>query len=106
MGNFSIDNANAVNKIYDVYKTPVKEDRKPSGDAFTTIFDASVNMINETSAYQKEAKQLQLDFASGKTDDILAVTLAQEKAMTALNFTVQVTNKIMESYKEIMQMQV
>lgn len=107
MSNISVNNLdsiNPINKTYDVYDTALQED-KASGDMFSSIFDASMNMIDETNAYQQEAKQLQLDFASGKNDNILEVTLAQEKAMSALNFTVQVTNKLMEAYKEIMQIQ-
>ncbi len=105
MSSINIDNMASVGKIYDVYQTPLQKKAENNSDAFTAIFDASVNLIDETSSYQKEAKQLQLDFASGKTDDIIGVTLAQEKAMTALNFTVQVTNKVVDAYKEIMQIQ-
>ncbi len=100
-----IINSTGLNKISEVFNTPLQKTNEASGEAFTSFFDASVNMINETSGLQTEAKQLQLDFASGKTDDILAVTLAQEKAMTALNFTVQVTNKLVDAYREIMQIQ-
>ncbi len=100
-----IINSTGLNKIGEVFNTPLQKSKESSGEAFTSFFDASVNMINETSGLQTEAKQLQLDFASGKTDDILAVTLAQEKAMTALNFTVQVTNKLVDAYREIMQIQ-
>ncbi len=100
-----IINSASLNTISDVYNTPLQQKSDTSGEAFTSFFDASMNMINETSSLQTEAKQLQLDFASGESDDILAVTLAQEKAMTALNFTVQVTNKLVDAYKEIMQIQ-
>ncbi len=100
-----IINSTNLNKIGDVYNTPLQQKKDTSGDAFTSFFDASINMINETSDLQSEAKQLQLDFASGESDDILGVTLAQEKAMTALSFTVQVTNKLVDAYKEIMQIQ-
>ncbi len=109
MGNLSINSLNFGNtsKVAQIYDTPLqqKDSVESSGEGFTSFFDASVNMLNQTNNYQNEAKQLQLDFASGKTDDILAVTLAQEKAMTALNFTVQVTNKFMDAYNEIMRLQ-
>ncbi len=109
MGNLSIDSLNFGNtsKVAQIYNTPLQQTKEidSSGEGFTTFFDASVNMLNQTNNYQSEAKQLQLDFASGKTDDMLAVTLAQEKAMTALNFTVQVTNKFMDAYNEIMRLQ-
>jgi len=55
---------------------------------------------------QIEDERLQIDYAAGRTDDILAVMLAQQKAYSSLNFTVQVTNKIIEAYREIMRISV
>ncbi|MDR3240120.1 MAG: flagellar hook-basal body complex protein FliE [Clostridiales bacterium] len=77
-----------------------------AGSTFEGIYQAAMNVLNETNRYQKEADRIQLDFAAGKTDNILSVMLAQEKAYNSLNFTVQATNKIIESYREIMRMQV
>lgn len=77
----------------------------PSGEAFDDVFKAAMGLVEETSNYQKTATNLQMDFVSGKTDDILAVTMAQEKALSSLNFTVQITNKVIDAYKEIMQIQ-
>ena len=69
---------------------------------FQSVFRAAMDLVEETNQYQLVAEQLQTDLATGKTDDILAVLLAQEKAYSTLNFTVQITNKIIESYREIM----
>ena len=73
---------------------------------FSAFFGAAVDMVRATNQHQLEAEQLQLDFATGRIDDILAVQLAQDRAFTSLNFTVQVTNRIIESYREIMRMQI
>ncbi len=78
----------------------------PSGQAFDDIYKAAINLVEDTSDYQKNATQLQMDFVTGKTDDILAVTMAQEKALTSLNFTVQITNKVVDAYRQIMQIQI
>ena len=72
---------------------------------FDSVFNAALDIFNETNEFQQNADALQLDFAAGRTDNILSVLLAQEKAFSSLNFTVQVTNKIIESYREIMRMQ-
>jgi flagellar hook-basal body complex protein FliE len=77
-----------------------------TGQAFDEFFDAAVEMVAKTNEYQQKADRAQLDLASGKTDDMLAVLLAQEKAYSSLNFTVQVTSKAIESYREIMRMQI
>ncbi|MDR1531056.1 MAG: flagellar hook-basal body complex protein FliE [Clostridiales bacterium] len=75
------------------------------GSTFESIFEAALDVFNETNAYQVKADEAQLDFITGRSDDILAVMMAQEKAYTSFNFTVQVTNKVIEAYKEIMRMQ-
>ena len=88
--------------------TPNEEVVAASGSpasVFSTFFDAAMGVVNDTNFMQLEADQLQLDLATGRIDDILAVQLAQDRAFTALNFTVQITNRVIESYREIMRMQ-
>lgn len=76
------------------------------GNAFDSFFEAAMEVINDTNATQIESEQLYMDFATGKTDNILDVILSQRKASSSLTFTVQITNKIIDAYKEIMRMQV
>jgi len=64
------------------------------------------NAINETNNLQLESTQITEDFLTGKTDDIHSVMIAGEKANLALQFTMQVRNKVVDAYKEIMNMQV
>lgn len=80
------------------------EDIDPS--PFTAFFNAAVDMMRTSNQHQLDAERMQLDQAAGRIDDILAVQLAQDMAATSLNFTIQVTNRIIESYREIMRMQV
>jgi len=79
--------------------------QKSNGDEFKTFFDAAMGLYNETNVYQLEAEQLQTDYVTGKTDDIIALNMAQNKATSALQFTTQVTNKVLSAYQEIMRMQ-
>ena len=46
------------------------------------------------------------DFISGVSDDIHSVIIAGSKADLALQMTLQVRNKVMDAYKEIMNMQI
>ncbi len=77
-----------------------------SKNSFETIFNAFLDMYNETNIYQLQAEKLQLDYAAGKTDDMVALNLALEKASASLNFTIQVTNKVLNAYQELMRMQI
>ena len=100
-----VDNVSLLNNI--TFKPDlVKVDNAQKNSSFEDIYQAALSVLDETNKYQFEAEQAQLDLATGKTDNILTVLLAQEKAYSSLNFTVQVTNKIIESYREIMRMQV
>jgi flagellar hook-basal body complex protein FliE len=67
-----------------------------------TLKDAlgSVNELQKTS--DKAAQEL----ATGKTDNVADVMIATEKADIALRLMVQVRNKIIDAYQEVMKMQV
>jgi flagellar hook-basal body complex protein FliE len=71
-------------------------------NTFGSFFNAYMDVLNETSRLETNALNWQQDYVTGRTDDMLAVMLAQEKAFVSLNFTVQITNKIIEAYREIM----
>jgi flagellar hook-basal body complex protein FliE len=60
----------------------------------------SVNQLAQTS----DAKQR--DLAMGKDVELHDVMIAAEKASVAVNLTMQVRNKLVESYQEVMRMQV
>ncbi len=62
--------------------------------------------LQETNTLITESEKLADAFAAGRTDNIHQVLLAAEKADIALQFTMQIRNKIMDSYNEIMRMQI
>lgn len=64
------------------------------------------NAIQDVNKLQLESEQLNEAFAMGKNDNIHQVMIAAEKADIALQFTVQIRNKILEAYQEIMRMSV
>lgn len=78
---------------------------KDKNTIFDDFYNAAIGLYEQTNQFQVVAEQAQLDFASGKTDNILDVVIAQRKASTTLQFTAQVTNKVLEAYKEILRIQ-
>lgn len=64
------------------------------------------NAIQDVNKLQLESEQLNEAFAMGKNDNIHQVMIAAEKADIALQFTVQIRNKILEAYQEIIRMSV
>ena len=77
-----------------------------SMEAFEHFLQAAMDVVNETNHLMIESDVAQVRFATGQDNDMLAVILAQERASSALSFTVQVSNRIIEAYREIMRMQV
>lgn len=62
--------------------------------------------LHSVNNLQNQSKQASLNLAAGKIQDIAEVTIAAEKASVALQLTMQVRNKVVESYQEVMRMQV
>lgn len=84
---------------------PVQGD-SDRGAAFGMIFDATIKMFENASRTELEAEAQQLDYITGRSDDMLAVMLSEQRAQTAVTFTTQVTSKVMDAYRQIMNMQI
>ena len=75
-------------------------------DAFASIFDSAVKSINQTNAYISDAENEEIRLALGETESTHDLTIALQKASTALQYTVAVRDRFLESYRTIMQMQI
>jgi flagellar hook-basal body complex protein FliE len=70
-------------------------------------FEASVkNAVAEVNDLQNQADQTAIRLAAGDVEDVHEAMIAMQKAKLALDFTIQVRNKVIEAYQEIMRMQV
>lgn len=74
--------------------------------SFGSILDTAMNMINETNDYQNAAESAEIQFALGEAVSTHELAVAQQKANIALQYTVAVRDKVLEAYKEIMNMSV
>lgn len=79
---------------------------KGSQSAFDQFLQAAMDVVGQTNERLIESDIAQMRFATGQDNDMLTVVLAQDRASSALNFTVQVSNRIIEAYREIMRMQI
>lgn len=64
------------------------------------------NALDKVNQLQHESQKASVDLAAGKIQDISQVVIATEKATIALQLTMQVRNKVVDAYQEIMRMQV
>ncbi len=72
----------------------------------TSFADTLKNAINEVNELQQTANKKAQELAVGKTDNVADVMIAAEKADIAMRVMVQVRNKVIDAYNEIMRMQV
>lgn len=73
---------------------------KPAGGSvFTDIFKSAVANVQETDS---EVVELQTLMASGELDDPAKLTIADYKATVAVDLLVQLRNRALDAYSEIM----
>lgn len=75
----------------------------PANKSFADTLKDAVGQVN---TLQKESDKQGQALATGQTTDIPQVMMAAEKADIALRMMVQVRNKIIQAYEDVMKMQV
>lgn len=76
---------------------------EPGDKSFADTLKEAVNTVNQL---QKDSDVKMQELATGKNTNIPEVMMAAEKADIGLRMMVQVRNKMIEAYQEIMKMQV
>lgn len=77
-----------------------------AAEGFDSLLGKAIDNLNTTNAYISDAENEKLKWALGETESTHEMTIALQKASTALQYTVAVRDKFMEAYKEIMQIQI
>lgn len=81
----------------------INQNNNTDNQSFSDFLNSAIQNVNDL---QLQSEALNNDFAMGKTDNIHQVMIASEKADIALQFTMQIRNKILDAYSEIMRMPV
>lgn len=71
-----------------------------------TFGEFLADSLEDTNRLQKESARMKALLAAGKVNDVAEVVIAGQKAQIALNLTVQIRNKAIDAYQELMRMQV
>lgn len=94
-------------KIDGVIKNPLQlpkvEIEKENQAGFSDVLKNALNQVNDLQVQSRELDEL---LAMGKAESLHEVTVAAEKASIALQFTIEIKNKIIDAYKEITRMQI
>lgn len=86
-----------------VTAAPKQEGIPDKAGSFKDVLGAALNSVNNSLT---GAEQMTQDFILGKDVELHQVILASEQASLALQLTVQIRNKVVEAYQEVMRMQV
>lgn len=92
----------------DYIKNAVADNEKlqSKDKSFGTVLQSAMGMLNETSDLQNQAEEAEMEFMLGYATNTHDLQAIQEKASIALNYTVAVRDRMLEAYKEIMNMQI
>lgn len=70
------------------------------------LHNAISNTINDTQSLLDSAEEAEINFALGNSDNTHDLQIAQQKANLAISYTVAVRDRLLDAYKEIMNMQI
>lgn len=74
--------------------------------SFDGILTKAMENLNTTNSYLSDMENEEIKWMLGETENTHDLTIAMNKASTALQYTIAVRDKLMDAYKELMQMQI
>jgi flagellar hook-basal body complex protein FliE len=92
---------NNINGISVFGSASQNSNNKVTGSEFKDTLNSLMSQVN---SQVQEADKMTDDFALGKTDSLHEVMVATEKSSISLSFLLQVRNKLLEAYQEVMRM--
>lgn len=71
------------------------------GESFASFLSDALNQVNQD---QLTSEAFNKALATGEVQDLHQVMIASQQSMLSLQLTIQVRNKVVEAYQEIMRM--
>ena len=112
MNTIGSNNLLAMRKVIIEQNDALQKAAKPLQDSGAqqtgaTSFGAQMkNAIEQVNELQQDSAVARTDYELGRTTDIAGVMLAKQKASIGFEATLQVRNKLLSAYKDIMNMPV
>jgi len=75
-------------------------------DMIGSFSDALKKAVNDLSALERNSSDKTNDLVTGKLENVHDLMIAMEKSKIGLSMAIEVRNKVIESYKEVMRMQI
>ena len=94
----------AAERAVSTIKNPLGEEEEKGG--FEALLDTAIQNFNLTNSYISDKEDMELKWAMGEVDNPHDLTIALSKASQAINYTTAIRDRLLDAYKEIMQMQI
>lgn len=101
-----VSGLSAAKEISSLTGTLAPKSEKTDGTLFDSFLNTAIDNIKTTNGYLSAWENEEIKFALGETENTHDLTIALQKASTALQYTVAVRDRLLDAYKEIMQMQI
>ncbi len=95
-----------VNPADSVSEDLAKKNGTVDGNMFGALLGTAIDNIKTTNSYLSDMENEEIRFALGETENTHDLTIALQKASTALQYTVAIRDRLLDAYKELMQMQI
>ena len=92
-----------IRPLWDSLSQPEQAGRTPAGTLFANVFQAAIDNVRETSAVQAN---LEYELATGQIDNPAELNLAISKATAAAELLIQMRNKALDAYNELMRISI
>ena len=95
---------NPIKNISDYPGLPTSFPARSAGNKGGGFQETLNSLVKQVDLQIKEADQKAVDFATGKNYDLHEIMIASEKADLSFKLLMQVRNKLLEAYQEIIRM--
>ena len=104
-----------ITELHNVSSNAVKEAAKSAptnkisayaGEGFDDLLHTAIDNLTTTNNYLSDAENEEIKWALGETENTHDLSIALQKASIALQYTVAIRDKLLDAYKELIQMQV
>ncbi len=89
----------------DILKSALTEMKEPTQAKEESLIDTLNKFIQDTNQMQKESAELTERFIKGEPVEIHDVMIAAEKAKTSFQLLLEIRNRFIDLYREILRMQ-
>lgn len=100
-------NMDEIRRIQSILQSQIKPEAERTPEEEKVSFKETLqNFMQDVNSLQKNADEATQRLISGEVENIHQVMLAMEEANTSFQLMMEMRNKILDAYREVMRMQV